>query len=1001
MKCGWKELRRLMNGSIQEGILLAEVAITVILEDSVCVVVHEICTSMLLNDDMNTRMNAANLLGKLCETHRLYLTRLILSTESDGELLRIEDIDVHQVISSGLELRSSSNISSLEEQNDKLKIYSKDWIADQRELLVSRLGIEASTADASLAVRYMDIEGLVYDDLFLVKTTSKSRMNSHKRKRIAKSNPVEEDTTHPIDNATDANACKETWFVRIIRFLVINLLDSSWSVRHGCALGLTSIVSSLTSESSSSSSSLTDMELPYFLIQDIVCSSLYLLTIDKFVDFSETVAMPPVKDACGRLLATASMRLNSQHEKLILAQLSIMCKSDHWTVLCGGLLSFSHLLARRPSIITQLAIQLQEYVIVSLRHSVDEVVLVGSHLIKNTCAALCTSPSSTADIGTFLQAIASCLRDVVSRNIDQDIIPHLMDIICSISRSCGDAHTLMETVYSNCLHSALTLLKILKPSRINIRTLTTFQAIITACHTHILSITDCQSVVYLEMLSSEYAAFIGRLEPSSLDSSLLKLLSQCTTIVADIIYSVSRITVDNDFMYQMMHTLIDSISGVSLQLIQHLHPVTGPLLCHLAIGLCATLPGTKRVCIFTELCEHLRQLSEHILISQSSVPAKRDVVRLENSLEKATPLLRLQCILMLAIELTILPCFDDELDVHKIQEQILGIVEEKYSADEGLTGLLRVLHLVRNFDIPGLMGEALGGGDMQRPAVIRCLVNMAVTLRCEEFRATRTLAVLFSVRGTDSTHVAAVVSALRMRLGSTVLNYIPLETIMDYNVDLQIRLHILLSLMPVISEEHVQYLMGCGISGILALADEYPNYNADCEQLFSAISTALLMLFAKYSTAASVILSEICQRMPTLIFSSEVSAQSNRCSSLFLHLVQCLGELILLTNYGGWLTTALQGLGHFDTRIRGNCAFAFRYLVSKAGLVTTTNGCRHDYISGNGSAGDVVAQILGGATIPSITDNKDVMNTLSSVSSLVRESPLCTMLILPYLSDFL
>ena len=137
---------------------------------------------------------------------------------------------------------------------------------------------------------------------------------------------------------------------RLVRFMIIGLLDKRWETRHGCSLGLMGLLQGLglvidpslnliprtdgdsvpcsgqnsglvsakldvstavssSSPSSSSSppssnfssilySSSLPLSLPRYLVEDIICTGLCLLMLDRFIDLStsSSISISPARE---------------------------------------------------------------------------------------------------------------------------------------------------------------------------------------------------------------------------------------------------------------------------------------------------------------------------------------------------------------------------------------------------------------------------------------------------------------------------------------------------------------------------------------------------------------------------------------------------------------------------------------------------------------------------------------------------------------------------------
>ena len=212
-------------------------------------------------------------------------------------------------------------------------------------------------------MKYIDENVLIDEDDIIV------NKNIKKRKRKNEVIDIINDTITATDNINDTitatdknditNTTNETWIARLIRFLVVGLLDNRWETRHGCSIGLTSFINGLypsmkVDDTNNENNNLnTKYTLPWFIVEDIICSGIGVLIYDQFLDFGLGIsAVSPVKEACGQLITSAARTcdiivINSVYDKLY-----DICNSlSNFNVRCGGLIALKYFIAVHGSLL--------------------------------------------------------------------------------------------------------------------------------------------------------------------------------------------------------------------------------------------------------------------------------------------------------------------------------------------------------------------------------------------------------------------------------------------------------------------------------------------------------------------------------------------------------------------------------------------------------------------------------------------------------------------------
>ena len=98
---------------------------------------------------------------------------------------------------------------------------SKSWLRRQRKAIRKRLGLEALSEDAAVGIEYSDMlqdqDMLVADVDLLIGAQSSSSTSS--------SSSSSSSNHSRISNNSSSSSSSETWLVRLIRFMVLGLVD--------------------------------------------------------------------------------------------------------------------------------------------------------------------------------------------------------------------------------------------------------------------------------------------------------------------------------------------------------------------------------------------------------------------------------------------------------------------------------------------------------------------------------------------------------------------------------------------------------------------------------------------------------------------------------------------------------------------------------------------------------------------------------------------------------
>ena len=158
----WRDIVILLRGDLRAGSTAAQVLADVLVVEELPELFHELCTRYLVTKEWTARMNAGSTIKGLCKKFATNLIPLMTRSRSDGEVLTLSELDVFAV-SNCKDAELLAGNSHAEKQVEGRDLYSKSWLKKQRRALRKRLGLEASTVDAAVAVDYISVEVFVND----------------------------------------------------------------------------------------------------------------------------------------------------------------------------------------------------------------------------------------------------------------------------------------------------------------------------------------------------------------------------------------------------------------------------------------------------------------------------------------------------------------------------------------------------------------------------------------------------------------------------------------------------------------------------------------------------------------------------------------------------------------------------------------------------------------------------------------------------------------------
>lgn len=359
MDSSWRDLLILLRGSSSRAEIVAEVVVDTVSITDLPNLFHETIINYLSSYDSDTRVNASKLLFTVSKKFKKYLMPLLVDSQSDGNLVALKDINISKLLDANrnVGLYSGETVSLEGVTNGQL--YDKNWLLKQKLHFQKLLGISTSSADARTAFSVAESTVTLLEEDIKVE------------------NPIQLSAEINLVVVTDSrDLTTETWLARLLRYLVIGLLHNKWEVRHGCCVGITSILKGLIStenkcdsqqlltENESIATGTYTRQLPSFLANDIVCCTVVVLLLDRFMDLSCS-EISPVKDGAATLLCEmVADNLNPDEINMVwglLFEMVTVAFGYDWNVQLGGMLTISKLLT-----CTQLSDQLSQRVLDSI-----------------------------------------------------------------------------------------------------------------------------------------------------------------------------------------------------------------------------------------------------------------------------------------------------------------------------------------------------------------------------------------------------------------------------------------------------------------------------------------------------------------------------------------------------------------------------------------------------------------------------------------------------------
>ena len=455
-----KELLLLLRGSSKAGFLAAN-ALSDSINDfnNVSDLFHDLITCLLVDRDWDCRTNSAKALSCICNKFKLELQNLLSFGDSDGELLSLNDIQVENILKYGIELRAGKSNYAADAKNREL-LYGKKWIKIQRKELRKRLGIKRQQNIGANDDDPDRPDHMITESDIQINTPSSSSSSSP--------SPLVTASVSELQSV-------ESWFVRLVRFMVVGLLDVRWETRHGCSVGLAAIINGLypntdtdtTATNINTNNNTNTNVLSSFLVQDIVCSGLSVLMLDYFIDFGSLVSVCPVKESMAQLLANVSRYCNQTNINTIHRKgLTIASHTNHWMVQHGGLVLLKYFWPVHPTHVSQNAIMMECVTLVetALKQSFDDIISSAASLTKSICLVLKFNLNNSSNVNDgsaveICRRLLMALQDTIFyvNNISESpvVLSKAIASCCTVLQQESTTMITSDTSFSRTMLSAL------------------------------------------------------------------------------------------------------------------------------------------------------------------------------------------------------------------------------------------------------------------------------------------------------------------------------------------------------------------------------------------------------------------------------------------------------------------------------------------------------------------------------------------------------------------
>lgn len=253
-----------------------------------------------------------------------YAGDLLPLLKRDGaiSLIMVEDMDLERVLLANsldeiIPMDTASSMISSE------ALYSQKWMEKQRKRLKNILTSTSSSKVEKAAFKYLDAHmGLDQQDFFHIEKLQSE--SPHIDGSVSKTNALMR-----LVGVSDGIYEVESWFVRLLRHLIVNLLEQRSERRQLAAMVLRSMVVGLNCGLNGSEVSY----LPLYLANDLFSIGLVMLILDDSMEFDSTGVTRSSESDFGYHLS--SFPVKAEVAKLVVSALASIAKVDS-TCAAGG-----------------------------------------------------------------------------------------------------------------------------------------------------------------------------------------------------------------------------------------------------------------------------------------------------------------------------------------------------------------------------------------------------------------------------------------------------------------------------------------------------------------------------------------------------------------------------------------------------------------------------------------------------------------------------------------
>ncbi|EFC48766.1 TATA-binding protein-associated factor 172 [Naegleria gruberi] len=306
--------------------------------------------------------------------------------QTQQEKFRFANFNIRHVVKNGIPLYGS-NLAVPDEEQQIKHLKPKDKLAFHKRQIYGRLGYLSFEEKQSLLLCATEKEPVNNHEAEEVNSqplSAKERREKFMQKQNKKQNnqsideQIEEDqrqakkmktviTEQPqsenkivIESAVDTSDMfeHERWPFQILtERLLVDLFNSSWTIRHGAAIAIREILK-VPEQLQSAGKSIFTQNLQYaneLWLEDCCVRVLCLFALDKFTDYLSDLPISPITETGAQILGLIFKYLNSETVRHVITNLVILMGHDQeWKVRHNALLGLKYAVALRTEAIDEL-----------------------------------------------------------------------------------------------------------------------------------------------------------------------------------------------------------------------------------------------------------------------------------------------------------------------------------------------------------------------------------------------------------------------------------------------------------------------------------------------------------------------------------------------------------------------------------------------------------------------------------------------------------------------